>query len=282
MSKLKHFQRFKTAYEVGAICLLFFINSVLLATSTIMEASRNSKDLSFSVWEPFVWEFSSAISALLLFPLIIVAFKRWPIGWGRIAHTLKMVVIGSIAFSLLHVAIMVALREGVYWLVGKDYDFGDFWFELLYEYRKDLWSFIGFVTFIQGYDFIFSRLQGEATAVADSEDEPEVKMLERLLVKKLGKEFIVNVKDIEWLESSGNYVNLHIKGRIYPMRATLTKLISQLEAQGFCRVHRSAAVNMSNIESIEPTGNGDSEITLISGKKLSLSRRFKDEFKLTI
>ena len=58
------------------------------------------------------------------------------------------------------------------------------------------------------------------------------------------------------------------------MRSTLTKLISQLETQGFCRVHRSAAVNMSNIESIEPTGNGDSEITLVSGKKTQLISAF--------
>ncbi|WP_435275766.1 LytR/AlgR family response regulator transcription factor [Psychrobium sp. nBUS_13] len=282
MSKLNHFQQYQTAYEIGTICLLFFINSLLLATSTIMEATRDSRTMSFQIWEPFLWELSSAISALSLFPLMIVAFKRWPIGWGTLLHTAKFIVLGSIVFSLLHVAIMVAIRESVYWLMGANYDFGDVWFELLYEYRKDLWSFIGFVIFIQGYDFIFSRLQGEATAVSDSEDEVEPKKLERLLVKKLGKEFIVNVKDIEWLESSGNYVNLHSKGRIYPMRATLTKLILQIEEQGFCRVHRSAAVNMSCIDSITPTGNGDSEIALVSGKKLNLSRRFKEHFKLVL
>lgn len=282
MSKLNHFQRFKLAYEIGVICCLFFINSMLLATSTIMEASRDSQVMSFQLWEPFLWETSSAVSALVLFPLIVLAFKRWPIGWHKLLHSISIIMLGSVVFSLLHVFIMVAIREGVYWLMGANYDFGDVWFELLYEYRKDLWSFIGFVIFIQGYDFIFSRLQGEANPVTEGEDDPDVKTFERLLVKKLGKEFIVNVKDVEWLESSGNYVNLHSKGRIYPMRVTLTKLISHIAAHGFCRVHRSAAVNMSYIESISPTGNGDSEIALLSGKRLNLSRRYKEHFKLTI
>lgn len=282
MSKLNHFQQFKVAYEVGVICVLFFINSIILATSTIMEASRNSQAFSFQLWEPFLWEFSSAISALSLFPLMMMAFKRWPIGWTHIRQTVSIVIIGSIIFSLLHVAIMVGIRECVYWLMGSDYDFGNVWFELLYEYRKDLWSFIGFIIFMQGYDFIFSRLQGEANPVSECEEEPENRTFERLLVKKLGKEFIVNVKDIEWIESSGNYVNLHSKGRIYPMRATLTKLIVQISQQGFCRIHRSIAVNMNCIDSITPTGNGDSEIALHGGKKLNLSRRYKEDFKIQL
>ena len=44
------------------------------------------------------------------------------------------------------------------------------------------------------------------------------------------------------MKSNGNYVNLHIGARIYPFRATMTQLITQLEPQGFCRIHRSHAV----------------------------------------
>ena len=62
------------------------------------------------------------------------------------------------------------------------------------------------------------------------------KKLNAYLVKKLGKEFIIKVDDIEWLESSGNYVNLHIKGRIYPIRSTLNLLIEQISHKGFCRI----------------------------------------------
>jgi len=282
MSKLNHFQQYKLPYEIGTLILLFLISGTISATSTIMEATRNSQTMSFGLWEPFVWEISSAISALLLFPLIIIMLKKCHLGWANITRSVFIIVLSSVIFSLLHVAGMVLIREGVYSYMGSNYDFGDLWFELLYEYRKDLWSFIGFIAFVQSYEFIFSRLQGEANPVAESEDDSISQQFDRLLVKKLGKEFIVNVKDIEWLESSGNYVNLHSKGRIYPMRATLTKLVEQISSHGFCRIHRSFAVNLVNIESITPTGNGDSEIALLDGKRLSLSRRYKEAFKLTL
>jgi DNA-binding LytR/AlgR family response regulator len=174
---------------------------------------------------------------------------------------------------------MVSIRELVYWSQSLDYDFGNIFIEFLYEYRKDLWSFIFILIFIKGYRFIVSHLQGEASPIAVGEEESITQRFDRLLVKKLGKEFIVKVEDIEWLESSGNYVNLHSKGRIYPTRSTLTQLISQIEEQGFCRIHRSHAINLNNIDSITPLSSGDSEVKLTNGKVLNLSRRYKDAFK---
>jgi len=114
---------------------------------------------------------------------------------------------------------------------------------------------------------------------ANGEEESAPQSCDRLLVKKLGKEFIVKVKDVEWLESSGNYVNLHIKGRIYPTRSTLSSLIAQISDKGFCRIHRSHGVNLDSIDSITPINSGDSEVKLINGKVLNLSRRYKEELK---
>jgi DNA-binding LytR/AlgR family response regulator len=98
-------------------------------------------------------------------------------------------------------------------------------------------------------------------------------------VRKLDKEFLVKVDDIDWLESSGNYVNLHSKGRIYPLRATLANTVDLLQHKGFSRIHRSLAINHHAIHSISYDPSGDGEILLNSGEKLNLSRRFKDEFR---
>ena len=133
--------------------------------------------------------------------------------------------------------------------------------------------------FIHSYDFILSRLTGEANPVAQSEEANTQESFERLIVKKLGKEFIIKVEDIEWLESAGNYVNLHINGRIYPLRGTLTLLSEKLDNKGFCRIHRSHAINLDYVDSITPLPSGDSEVKLISGKALNLSRRYKDGLK---
>ena len=279
MTKLAHFQKYKLRYEVTILFCYFFINSSLLATSVIMEAKRKEGSLTFQLWEPFVWEYSSAISVLMLFPLLVLFLRRMPFDWLAIKVSLFHYFLASVVFSLCHVLIMVAIREVVYFVMDGNYDFGDVGFELLYEYRKDLWSFIFFIVLINAYHFILSRLQGEANPVAQGEDENISQSFDRLSVKKLGKEFIIKVEDIEWLEASGNYVNLHIKGRIYPTRATLSKLIEHISEKGFCRIHRSHAINLEYLESITPLSSGDSEIKLDTGKILNLSRRYKDSFK---
>ena len=283
MSKLNHFQQYKLRYEIAILFCYFFINNTLLATSVIMEAQRSGEALPFQLWEPFIWEYASAISALLLFPALVILLKRVPFDWQAIKRSIFYYFIASVVFSLLHVFIMVGIKEAVYFIMSENYDFGDFWFELFYEYRKDLWSFVFFILFIKAYGFILSRLQGEANPVAESEDENINQNInqsfERLLVKKLGKEFIIKIEDVEWLESCGNYVNLYIKGRVYPTRATLTKLIAQIENKGFCRIHRSHAINLDYIESITPLASGDSEVKLNNGKILNLSRRYKEAFK---
>lgn len=279
MTKLAHFHQYKLRYEMAILFCFFFINNTLLATSVIMEAKRKEQALPFQLWEPFVWEYSSAISVLLLFPLLVTFLQRMPFDWLKIKRSLFQYFLTSIVFSLSHVAIMVAIKEVVYFIMGGEYHFGDFWFELFYEYRKDLWSFIFFIVFINAYQFILSRLQGEANPVAQSEDESISQSFDRLLVKKLGKEFIIKVEDVEWLEASGNYVNLHIKGRIYPTRATLSKLVEKIARKGFCRIHRSHAINLECIESITPLSSGDSEVRLNTGKLLNLSRRYKENFK---
>ena len=278
MNKLEHFQKYKFRYEVVAILCYFLINAAILATSVVMEANRSGEP-NFELWEPFVWEFSSAISTMLLLRPCVWLLKNYPFDWDKVKVFFAIYLFSSLIFSLAHVSIMVSIRELVYWSQSLDYDFGNIFIEFFYEYRKDLWSFIFILIVMKGYGFIVSHLQGEARPIAVGEEENITQRFDRLLVKKLGKEFIVKVEDIEWLESSGNYVNLHSKGRIYPTRTTLTQLISQIEEQGFCRIHRSHAVNLNNIDSITPLSSGDSEVKLVNGKVLNLSRRYKDAFK---
>ena len=171
MTKLAHFQKYKLRYEIVILFCYFLINGTLLATSVIMETKRKEGPLPFQMWEPFVWEYSSAISVLMLFPLLLLLLRLIPFDWLSIKRSFLYYFLASVVFSLCHVALMVGMRECVYFFMDGNYNFGDFWFELFYEYRKDLWSFIFFIIVINGYQFILSRLQGEANPVAQSEDE---------------------------------------------------------------------------------------------------------------
>jgi hypothetical protein len=281
MTWFDQFEQHKTRYILLFLVSYFFINTTINATSEWMEATRDGTP-NFHISEPFVWEYSSAVSILLLLPLLAAFWRRYPLKLSNIKSQLGRHFIASLLFSSLHVSIMVLLREMAYWSAGGNYDFGPILREFIYEYRKDVWGYAFFLLFYQLYQFIYSRLKGEANLI-DSEPQAEQTdtspIPEHLLVKKLDREFLVKVENIEWMESAGNYVNLHSNGRIYPLRATLADLTKRLSAKGFCRTHRSYAVNFSAIEHISYQPSGDGEITLNNGSKVAISRRYKDEFK---
>ncbi len=279
MNRLEHYQKYHQIYEVIAILSYFLINGAVLATSVVMEAHRDGQVAGFATWEPFVWEYTSAAAWMILLLPMLIFFRQKPWQWQKPGRSLLFYLLASSVVSLFHVAMMVSFRKAIYWTLGQSYDFGDLSYELVYEYRKDLWGFCFILMLYHGYAFIRSRLLGEANLIANGEEIETADTSDRLLVKKLGKEFIIKIADIEWLESSGNYVNLHLNGRIYPLRSTLSRLVEQIADKGFCRIHRSFAVNLDTVESISPLASGDSEVKLKSGKLLNLSRRYKDEFK---
>src|SRR5690606_42037233 len=77
------------------------------------------------------------------------------------------------------------------------------------------------------------RLQGVAELLSPTDDgsapvEP-VDRPERFLVRKLGREFLVAARDIEHVQAAGNYANLHVHGREYPLRTTLSELEQRLD-----------------------------------------------------
>lgn len=277
---LQHFQRFQTFYAALLLFSYVVINNTVNATTQIMEAQRDGA-LPFLIWEPFVWEYSSAFSTLLIFPAVVWLLKKVPFNWHNIALSLCTYFVASIIFSVFHISVMVGGRKLIYWLNELHYNFGLSWFEFLYEYQKDAISFLFFITLIKVYQYIVKQLLGEASSI-DEGAQHNTDTINRLLVKKRGKEFIIKIDDVDWLESSGNYVNLHIGTSIYPLRVTLTELSKQLEVQGFCRIHRSHGVKLDKVECITPLPSGDSEIKLTTGKVLNLSRRYKDQFKLKL
>jgi hypothetical protein len=295
-SLFTHFDKRPRVYAFALLAFYLFVNTTINATSAWMEGSRDGQIPEFALWEPFSWEYTSLFSTLLLVPIMVWWFKRVPFSISRFGRFVLLNLIATVIYSALHVGIMVALREWIYWMAGGNYNFGNALIEFFYEYRKDAWGFIFFMAMYYAYRFIYTRLKGEASLIDESsnggEQRDQAKLRqdealnqapkrvpEHLLVKKLDKEFLVKVDDIEWLEASGNYVNLHIGERIFPLRSTLSGLLPKISEKGFAQTHRSYGVNLHKIESISSLPSGDGEIHLHGGHVLALSRRYKDDFK---
>jgi DNA-binding LytR/AlgR family response regulator len=99
------------------------------------------------------------------------------------------------------------------------------------------------------------------------------------LVKKLGKEFLLPAAEVEWLQAWGNYVNLRVRGRDYPLRSTMAEIETRLNPQRFVRVHRSYIVNLDCVEVIEPLDSGDARAKMRDGGMLPVSRRYRENLR---
>lgn len=272
---LQHYLQYHRRYEV-----LLWVGYVLIsvcANSIVVNLDLSRLDLGFATWEPWVWEGSSGLVVLLLLPLVLALNRRFPLFGEHWRRNALIHVFISVLFSLIHVAGMVALRKLVYWMVGGYYDFGPLLREWLYEYLKDFRGYAYVLAVVYSYDFILNRLQGEASLPGENEESPNP--AEHFLVKKLGKEFLVKISDIDWLEAAGNYVTLHAKGHRYPLRGTMTSLEQRLSERGFARVHRSAMVNLDRVVEIEPLDSGDARARLHDDQWVPISRRYRSRLK---
>ncbi len=272
--------RWQRPLEIGFWVTLTLVNGIANSITVLMDIRRMGLD--FADWEPAVWEWSSGVTILLLIPAVAWFTRRYPLHWDTLRRTLPMHVLGSVVFSLAHVLGMVALRKLAYATQGGDYDFGAWPRELVYEYLKDVRGYAMIVSIMEGYRFIVRRLQGEASLLGQPDEGEPVEPVdrpERFLVRKLGREFLIAAHDIEWLQASGNYVNLRVRGHDYPLRSTIAGIEARLDPGRFARIHRSYIVNLGRVASIEPLDTGDARLHLHDGQALPCSRRYRDALR---
>ena len=101
----------------------------------------------------------------------------------------------------------------------------------------------------------------------------------RLPVKVSGRIMLVPLDEIEWIESEGNYVRLHLSGKAYLVRETMSAIETRVDPARFTRIHRSAIVNVDHIEYLRPWFTGEYIVRLRSGKELALTRTYRDNLR---
>jgi two-component system LytT family response regulator len=99
---------------------------------------------------------------------------------------------------------------------------------------------------------------------------------DRLAIPKNGRVLFVATKDIDWIESEGNYLRLHVGNREHEFRETLASLEEKLNPTEFLRIHRSTIVNIRRIKEIQPWFHGHHRVLLENGTELRMSRYQRD------
>jgi hypothetical protein len=277
----ERFLPWRRPFEIGFWALFLLVNTLANSLTEIIALGRDAEP-DAAPWEPVVWEASSSLLWALLIPAIVVFSRRYPFHLDSWRRVLPWHLAASIVVSLLHVGGMVALRKLAYAAMGSQYSFGPLASELLYEYLKDVRSYAFLLLIIEFWRLLLRRWQGEVRLLAAPDEGPPVESVERperFLVRKLGREFLVATREIEWLQASGNYVNLRVRGHDYPLRSTLGALECQLDPARFLRIHRSYLVNVEQIASIEPLDSGDARVHLKDATALPCSRRYREALR---
>jgi two-component system, LytTR family, response regulator len=116
-----------------------------------------------------------------------------------------------------------------------------------------------------------------ARAVGPGQRFPEV------LPIRTGREVVrVRAGDIDWIDAAGDYMCIHAGRHTHVLRGTMKDLETALDPAMFQRVHRSAIVNLTRVQSLRPHANGEYFLTLAGGQELKLSRTHRDKLELLL
>ncbi len=79
----------------------------------------------------------------------------------------------------------------------------------------------------------------------------------------------VAIQDIDYVESIGDYIGVHVGSKRYVVHTTMKEAEAKLPADKFCRIHRSYIINFNRIDQIEEN------TVSVTGKALPISRTYR-------
>lgn len=99
--------------------------------------------------------------------------------------------------------------------------------------------------------------------------------VEQLTWQERGRQQVVFLADLIWLEAQGNYVKLYTDKHSWLYRSTLQTLESEVDPSTFLRIHRSLMVNKKRVVKVTYTGNHEYEFHLPGDIKLRSGRSYR-------
>jgi two-component system LytT family response regulator len=121
------------------------------------------------------------------------------------------------------------------------------------------------------------RMLGTQTSPPAQTPRPD-----RLIVKSARATQLVRIADIDWIESAGVHVILHVGGKEVLHRISLSELAALLDPQRYVRVHRSVIVNIDSIAQLEPLSHGEFDVVMKDGARRRVSRTYRAALELRL
>jgi two-component system LytT family response regulator len=107
--------------------------------------------------------------------------------------------------------------------------------------------------------------------------EPRDAMLRRQFLRRLAVEageriVLVRVEDIQWMQSLGKHIRLHVGKTSHLLRQSMKNLQAVIDPNRFLRVHRNAIVNLDHVDEFYLPPSGNMFVKLNNGVSLPLRR----------
>lgn len=96
--------------------------------------------------------------------------------------------------------------------------------------------------------------------------------LEKIVVKNNSNISVIQLPDINYIESEDDYVMIHTHSKKYLKHRTMKYYEEHLDPNTFIRIHRSYIVNINSIKRIEKYGKDSYQVELKTMEKLKISR----------
>lgn len=103
--------------------------------------------------------------------------------------------------------------------------------------------------------------------------------LQRLAVEAGETIVLVWVEDIQWMQSAGKYVRLHVGDTSHVLRQSMRSLQSMLDPRRFLRVHRNVVVNLDHVSEFHLPQDGNMFVKLNDGTALPLRKGNRSEIR---
>ncbi len=95
----------------------------------------------------------------------------------------------------------------------------------------------------------------------------------RFLVKRAGRFRVIMQNEVLYFGFEEGLTRLYSREQGYVIQPSLSDLEKRLDPNDFCRVSRTAIVNLNAVQEVLPMPGGHAEVLLRSGARLEVSRR---------
>ena len=277
----------QTYIRLGLIFLAWTAYGVFFASQRMIRQgiARGFADLPRYL---FPWLLCAYCWALLT-PLVIRLASRFRFAKGRFLQAFFVHIPAAVGFAFIQLG-LYSVVSSILSGSGIQSAMGLYRGLVLEEFHNSVLVYSLIIAIYSAHQFLFkperletphSNVEGVDEQTEQQTTQPE-EYLSRVSIKVNGRIVLLNIEDVEWITSEGNYVSLHSKCKGYLLRETMDRIEKKLDPAAFVRLRRSTIVRIDQIQELHPTARGEFEVLLKDGTRLSSTRRYRKNLQTAL